>query len=1212
MPINDFYDEDRDYQELEAASDRWTTPEGWNTHTRLLYNILGERTFGNIFYDGAVISGLRILRRADDASVLDVLPGYIFVAGRIWPVDQTSISGFDPTKSSGLDYVYANWQLERITHLTDTDLQDQRSGEPAWNALRFSCSISRIDRSGVPVSGNVIRKNTTPIIVKVWDRSTGNIFSPQNTGQEIDIAAKLKLNQLSGSLDARRMENLSRNVEFNRALNELDFDVHGSYVIDGFEVQRGYNQQADAPSGQLAFMINAGKARVYGKLVETESPTRKYVDDASSHGVIEIVGETHSAFGTNSDYTAATGKTNKFYPLGKFQEGGHYVQEITDFSSTWMEVDIPMSYNVNDGDTSHHLIGSNFAIPSVSLLCNEIYYYSGGPQTGSLGVDYELLGGPESSQCYVNWLAGGPPAITPNYVLPFCKGTSFQEERDYRLYQHGYISFDGGSHSPATSFDVTYTVKPPRYDLVVLRPHERLYAAGHNQLYGYPVSNGTISIKEGIPALNPSVPDDPGGAMSIGHLIISPWGNHGVKKYYKDAMPQQELRLLEKRVATLEKNVSRESVARIGAEQSIGSLSLPEGTIYEGVVDDSVMDGTYADNTYSFDACLDFFTNDLILPYENFAQNTLSITPGSNPTVTPYRSILTMTPAGTESLVTQNQWSSFVSLDPYENYSQVGPFVRAYPQMDFWYNTPRLNDTERRNLQRAGHLKHYEVDGTERYAYDYIQSVNSRFCRELNILIEGWGFGSGEDNILVEMDNVQCVAGVQSIGTYGTNTGTVQADAYGHFLGHFTISGGVGTLGTPFGAKGITAVGDNDNEAESVYRVMSHLDASYEGKVVTYPGIHNMCQIFYNEFECILGEVHIGFNQIDSGNEPITIALCGIKNERPGGDIYWQTTMVPSDFNGTFPGLERIVMNNPVYLKEGTKYGILLITSSEEYHVQKAVLGEVGNNPQETIRNKPYANGVFLVSENGFNWYVREEEDLRFLLAKQQYGSLSTLEFDSLTGLDDLVSFYFGPNEFIPSGADIVWEYKIGGGTYIEFIPHTIVETGVATPQTSIQIKATLTSDNVNLSPMINGIASLSGAVTTIPIETWMYKEDGIYIPKIKILPNVTINHIGGTFEVPPDEDSQITISFRMEDGTDDSWTAVAAKSGTTAATFVRTQPDGFHLYRWNSLLPMNKRGHVIRFSLKLERPVSDYSLKRVRRITFFAVQASTVSTPKG
>lgn len=1214
----DHFDSSKNYVELEAIEDKWNRPSDWNTLTRILHKILGDQNFGSIFYEGAVVDGILPIRTSADNSFIYLTSGYIYLDGKVFPSTQTTVTGFDTTKTSGYDFVYANWQIERVTGLTDSDYVDTTTGENTVNPLRFAFTLDRIDKSGYGISGNVVRKNTSPIIVYIWNRSNGDIYSPRNKGSDgpnLNISSKLKLNQFDGLLDARKITAFTDNWEFNLALETLDYEVHGNYVVDGFTLQRTYT--AESQAGQVAFVINPGVARVHGKRIERSTPTLKYVDDHSAHGEITMPTQSftqiHDDGGLHYD-----GDAPYFYELWGHKVHNYYVNTISDFVSNWVyTATIQMSADVNRGAsyTMWHKIGSDSIITRGISAIPDTISWTLPVGTGTEGTDYSLT--KYNNEYFIKWESSGtwPTSV---YTIPWVRGTYFEQDTDYTLTNNGYISFEGVTSShlpePGTTFTVEYTVIPNRYDLVVMSKYHRLWQYEDTVLRGQPYSEGTISIKTGVPALNPSVPDEPGLSMALGHLEITPWGSHNAKSYYKQRMPQEEIRLLSNRVLALEKQIKQDENKFDSYEQAPGTLSLPEGRLVESVVDAAVADLDFADGTYTYFGVMDFAGRYITQPLANFSINTLCFDNSDSSAIEQFRSVFSIATDSIETYISQDQYSSTVSLDPYGAYVSVGPFVKLNPNIETWFNMYEMNDTERRNTQHVAHLKRYEVSSVERFAFEFFSdSIPSKYSRNLPVIAEGWGFGSGEDGIRLYVDNTQCAISSIVSGTSGVATNVIKADAYGHFLAYATVVSAVSSSGiVRDGGKDVYAVGSNANTGYSVFKVMSNLDASHEGRVTNYPKIFNMAQIFYVDEDRFIGKIAIGFDQIDSTTEPITFMLCGVTNNIPSGEILWQTTYTPVDFSGTFPGKETIQLDNPIFVEGGKEYCIVLYTASEEYIIQKAVLGEVGRNPSGTIRELPYNNGRLYISENGLNWYPHDNKSLRFEVFGFTFSTSAShvLEFDQITGLSNFSAFFCGPCVFEPEGTNIVWAYSTdAGSTWNNFRPNGIVDPDEPDLDSSITIKCTMTTTNSKLSPLVAGVNHLSSGNTIIPINTWKYGTTTYHVTNPVNVPNVTITDVGGKFEIDSAYENTMEVYFKMEDIETPTWTQI------TAANIIKVKDleDGFTFYRWHDTVASANRGHVVRFMVKIvaNSSISEKGVTPIRDLVFYGTNR-TISSKGG
>ena len=132
-----------------------------------------------------------------------------------------------------------------------------------------------------------------------------------------------------------------------------------------------------------------------------------------------------------------------------------------------------------------------------------------------------------------------------------------------------------------------------------------------------------------------------------------------------------------------------------------------------------------------------------------------------------------------------------------------------------------------------------------------------------------------------------------------------------------------------------------------------------------------------------------------SANKPVTLQIVTVENGIPTQNrVPYSRVVVDAENVNIDPnkGLAptEFRFSDPIYLKKGVEYAIVLLSNDSAYRVWIASLGgkDVVDN---TIISKNVYNGVFLTSQNASTWTPDQNKDLKFNLKRAQFDSYGSI-----------------------------------------------------------------------------------------------------------------------------------------------------------------------------------------------------------------------------
>lgn len=131
---------------------------------------------------------------------------------------------------------------------------------------------------------------------------------------------------------------------------------------------------------------------------------------------------------------------------------------------------------------------------------------------------------------------------------------------------------------------------------------------------------------------------------------------------------------------------------------------------------------------------------------------------------------------------------------------------------------------------------------------------------------------------------------------------------------------------------------------------------------------------------------------------PVTMQLRSVTNGLPTSNVIGSVTLDPSLVNVSDDATLATAFQfpDPVFLKSGSEYAIILIANTQEYQVYLAEQGKNVIGQQMALSKQAYM-GVFLTSSNSSTWNAEQTKDLMFNMYRAKFSTdASTVVFNNI------------------------------------------------------------------------------------------------------------------------------------------------------------------------------------------------------------------------
>ncbi len=144
---------------------------------------------------------------------------------------------------------------------------------------------------------------------------------------------------------------------------------------------------------------------------------------------------------------------------------------------------------------------------------------------------------------------------------------------------------------------------------------------------------------------------------------------------------------------------------------------------------------------------------------------------------------------------------------------------------------------------------------------------------------------------------------------------------------------------------------------------------------------------------CFITKVDLFFAAKDN-NVPVWVELRNVVNGYPGKKLlpFGRKVLEPSEINIdgiTAQTATTFTFDSPVYVQEGEEYCLVVMTSSLDYRVWIAQMGESDIGGTSRIVSRQPVLGVLFKSQNNSAWNAIQMQDLKFTLYKANFSATS-------------------------------------------------------------------------------------------------------------------------------------------------------------------------------------------------------------------------------
>ena len=1087
-PYYDDYDSKKQYTQLLAIPGRVAQAREITQIQTVLKDII-KSVGDSVLRDGNIIEGCQVVPFTENGlRKVRVTSGRVYVNGMVLPVSESVVI----ITGVGTETVGVRLIEEIVTEAADPTLRDPAQGyanynQPGCNRLRSSLLV-------------VANDSDASIIATLVDGS----LAVEKYAPEYDT--------------------------LTQTLARRTYDESGSYIVDGL----GVRVEANTDDSQFNVVVESGKAYILGYELKIPSPRR--INLPRSMDYIPV----------STDY-----RYNSSNP-GTTLASAPYVKSINSVSGL---VERTVNLAAPATNTSSVSLPDTRVFEIISISGG--YTFSNNPEDTS--TDCTLI--PEGTRYAIKWngTSNYPRSsftVTYSYTYTFVQGEDYKLEVDasnrHRLV---WLQPTVASKHPlnSTQFNVSYELYLARKDIV------------------YIDQDGNISVLQGTPAeygyeILPTAPvntlplayimSPPGGSISNNSDTKITTSNVGLTRF-----TMNDIQAIVNRIKTLEYD---QAILSLNNEARQYNTSAAKKGIYtDPLIDYSKIDLYYNlsegiavdDSRPIYDAAIDFNNSICYLPIITGTYDAVYNLESSSSTL--HTRVATLPKTGeTVQLSQMNATKSFL-INPYSVYPQL-PELSITPAVDTWYDdtiiTVPVSTTNSSVVSTASRYVdntvswmnnnwNYRIRTTTSVRDTQIgTSVNVTssdsivseqavlYMRQREIDVEGANYPPDLDNIKCYFDGIECAltptGGTQS----GTNAGSVKSDTSGHFTAKFKIPENVlvgirevrlesnikreGYLSSAF------ALYQAAGTARTIQRTVTTMTTVLLQRVTTTTAtniyVDPVGQTFVLDRMTLLSGIDLYFESKPAGDIPVTCEIRAVSNGSITATIYGSKTLKASQVTVSSDSKKatRFTFDDPVLLEANTEYAFVVRSTSPNYSLWVATLGENDILSGQLVLSNPYLIGVMMSSSNNSSWTTHQTTDVKFRLISDDYSSTAEMIFDPINSEENFSRINLLAESVVPAGTSISWSYSTdGGNTYKEISPYEIEI--LDTMNNNVRFKANLTrGTNKNMSPLV--------AIDTISSVLSCYDNEGYYI----------MNNVSGL-------NDYTTVTILLETYTEKSGTAI-------------------------------------------------------------------------
>ena len=1053
-PYYDKYDSNKQYTQLLAVPGRVAQAREITEIQSTMKDII--KSLGDSFLnDGNIVEGCQVIPDKSKKTVT-VTAGRIYMGGMVLNLKESTID----ITASGTEIIGIRLKESIIYATDDPDLKDPALGfenfdQPGCDRLKSELELVKLSESEA--------SDSTAIIATLID-------------------GDLSIEQQAPNYSA-----------LNETLARRTYDESGSYIVEGLNVRVEANPDSE---DNFNIVIESGKAYVHGYELTLPSSRRLIMPRSTKSTTVSA----RYTYSPGSSYLLTTGP---------------YVKKINTVTGT-----LSTNESVTISNSSGAALQNNTAYKIVSV------------KKGEEVIDpsrYRLEQGPT---CYIRWTDTSYPG--DNVVVTYYYTYDFNENTDFKLVldenNNYYLSWINNSLTPVSgeSLSISYDKYLARKDTVYIDQYGNISAIqGTPADYGYEIAPDAPAYT--LPLA--SVMSPPGGEITSDDDLKINVSNVGLTRF-----TMQDIHNMLRRIRTIEYD---QTVLSLNTEAKDYGIDDKRGIFTDPFIDLSkiglnfnLLNGEPVKTDRPiFDTTIDLDSNMIYLPLLTSVTD-IDYDP-TRSSINRYNRVVSLKKLGERVVLSQTKATKSFLVAPYLSYPQI-PEVFIDPSLDTWFddtyievpvslNKSKVVATSSRTYHTSSgwgnvsstssstSVTNTAVGTTVEKLVEenVIKEESVLYIRPREINVTGSNYPSNLDNIRCYFEGVEAPMTPTGTTQAGTVAGSVKSDSDGSFSAKFTIPERILTGTRVVEFKSDIVIDGYENSAFTFYqaigtartiqRTLTTITTVLLERVTTthyhtsywQSNPDPLAQTFILDEMTILSGIDIYFESVPSANVPVTCEIREVSNGNITSKIYGFKTLTADEIRPNISSdsskATRFSFNDPVVIEANKEYAFVLRSSSQDYRVFVAEIGETDILNNETVLTNPYLLGVMMSSSNNSSWTNHQKADVKFRLISDIYDANSDIYFHEVSDPRGFCRAFLTAESLVFEGTSIDWSYSIDGGlTYSSITPYNMkVLDQLAN---DVLLRARLSkSTSTNLSPIL-ALDSIS-----MSFESYDTEKDGYY-----------------------------------------------------------------------------------------------------------------------
>lgn len=1057
-PYYDDYDSSKHYTQLLAIPGRVAQAREITQIQSVVKDII-KGIGDSIMKNGNIIEGCQVFINKEKTEAV-ISAGKVYLDGMVLNVKETKLA----ITGTGTEVIGVKLMEYLITESEDNTLRDPAQGydnfnQPGCHRVKSEAAIVKDDPEAATIT--------------------------------VLIDGEISVEHYAPEYDA-----------ITETLARRTYDESGSYIVNGLKVRV---EAHPTDTSKLLVVVEAGKAYVLGYELKIPAARRITIDRALKYTTIN-----RRTTYNGEDYTLSSGE---------------YVQSILNVEGTKKHINSIMSA------PTYNTEAQQIVLPTDAVGFDSIISAVSGSTTYVMGTDYELV--LEGSLAYIKWKGTdnyptSTYTLTYNYIAKFTAGTDYELATQNGHHVLHWIS--GGSH-PETGLylGIEYNQYLARKDVVYL-----------DQL-------GNIDVILGIPSEYglEVAPEAPVNTLSLAQLWHPPGGsvstitvsNIGLTRFTMNDIQNllSRVRNIEYDQAVLSLQDDSRQRTVDGTRKSIFTdplIDFSKVDYYYNLVDGA----QYNEDLPIYDATIDFDSNICYLPTKAKTYDMSYNSSTGVSTIRKYTRLATLSKTGETIVISQMNATKAFQINPYSAFPEI-PEIALTPAVDSWIESSVINVPVSKNASEvvSASTRHVEMStsgishtssstrdttiGTKvstTTTESVIKEESITYVRSKEIQVTGSKFPANLDNIKCYFDGVLLPiypTGTTQSGTdsvtgadISLGTGSIKSNSKGELTAKFTIPTGKFLTGIREVRLETSVPGyDVEGQASALYqatgvsrtiqRTVTTLTTVLLERVTTTTtwvsdNLDPVGQTFVLDKMTIISGIDLYFASKPTVDVSVDCDIREVSNGTITSTILASKTLSAAEVKVSSDSktATRFAFDDPVILEANKEYAFVVRSTSTDYRIWIADLGESDIITGDLVLNNPYLIGIMLSSSNNSSWTNHQTSDVKFRLIADNYSTNSDLIMNNISATDEFSRIYFLAESIIPQGTSIDWYYSTDSGTTFSPIsPYNIKL--LDSMKSNLLVKATLTRQSTtsqNLSPII-ALDSINAVLSS-------YDTSGYYI----------------------------------------------------------------------------------------------------------------------